>query len=111
MTPSIPVALFAYARPEHLKRALACLRENKVPLIYAFADGPKTPEIAPRVRKVREILHQVDWCEIHIIEHESNFGLGSSILAGVSEVFKEHEMLIVFEDDLVFVPGLSLIHI
>ncbi len=105
MTPSIPVVLFAYARPEHLKRTLACLRENKVPLIYAFADGPKTPEIEPRVRKVREILHQVDWCEIHIIEHESNFGLGSSILAGVSEVFKEHEMLIVFEDDLVFVPG------
>lgn len=105
MTSSIPVVLFAYARPDHLKRSLACLRENNVPLIYAFSDGPKNLDVEPRVREVREILHKVDWCEIHIVERSTNLGLGKSILLGVSEVFQKHEAIIVFEDDLICVPG------
>jgi 2-polyprenyl-3-methyl-5-hydroxy-6-metoxy-1,4-benzoquinol methylase len=105
MSPKIPVVLFAYARPEYLKRTLACLRENHVPLIYAFADGPKSPEVEPRVRAVRDILHQVDWCEMRIVEQEKNLGLGTSILTGVSEVIQKHEMILVFEDDLICVPG------
>lgn len=105
MTPIIPVVLFAYARPNPLKRTLDCLRENRVPLIYAFADGPKTPDLAPRVAEVRKILHQIDWCEIHIVEREKNFGLGVSILTGVEEVFQEHDAIIVFEDDLICIPG------
>jgi hypothetical protein len=105
MSSPIPVVLFAYARPEHLKRTLACLRENNVPLIFAFADGPKMSDVEPRVREVREMLHRVDWCEIHVVEREKNLGLGKSILTGVSEIFKKYEMFVVFEDDLICVPG------
>jgi hypothetical protein len=102
---SIPVVLFAYARPDHLRRVLACLRENSIPLLYVFADGPKTPEVAQRVNDVRQILHEIDWCEVHLVERAENLGLGKSILAGVTEVFQKHEAIIVFEDDLVCVPG------
>ena len=102
---SIPVVLFAYARPDHLRRTLACLRENNVPLIYAFADGPKTPDLAERVNEVRSILRAIDWCELHLVERTENLGLGNSILTGVSEVFQRHETIIVFEDDLICVPG------
>jgi hypothetical protein len=101
----IPVVLFAYNRPQHLQRTLNCLRENNVPLIYAFVDGPKTSAMASRVDEVCEILRRVDWCEIHVVENKTNLGLGVSILTGVNQVFKNHEMLIVFEDDLIFVPG------
>jgi hypothetical protein len=105
MTSPIPVVLFTYSRPDHLRRVLACLRENNVPLIYAFADGPKFPEVAARVNGVRAILHQVDWSEIYIVERDRNLGLGTSILTGVEEVFRKHDAIIVIEDDLVFVPG------
>lgn len=105
MSSTIPVVLFAYARPEHLKQTLDSLRENNVPLIYAFSDGPKTPDIESRVYQVREMLHQVDWCEIHIVERENNLGLGTSILTGVSDVFQKYDTVIVFEDDLICVPG------
>lgn len=101
----IPVVLFAYARPDHLRRTLACLRENQVPLIYAFADGPKTPEVVERVNEVRQILHEIDWCEVQLAERAENLGLGKSILTGVTEVFQKHESIIVFEDDLTCVPG------
>jgi hypothetical protein len=105
MNAVIPIILFAYARPKHLKRTLACLRENQVPLIYAFSDGPKTSEAFERVSEVRTILREIDWCEVHITERTENLGLGTSILSGVGEMFKKHEMLLVFEDDLICIPG------
>lgn len=101
----IPVVLFTYARPVHLKQTLACLRENCVPLIYAFSDGPKRPDAVPQVQAVRKILYEIDWCETHVVEREKNLGLGTSILTGVTEVFQKHDAVIVFEDDLICVPG------
>jgi hypothetical protein len=102
---TIPVALFAYARSEHLLNTLAGLRANKSPVIYAFSDGPHTPDREPDVAAVRKILREVDWCEIILYERDENWGLGRSILAGVSEVLSKHEAVIVVEDDLVCVPG------
>ena len=102
---SIPVVLFAYARPDNLVRTLECLRENRVPLIHAFSDGPRTPDKAEAVAEVRAMLRAIDWCEVAITERETNLGLGQSILAGVTEVFTKHDTAIVFEDDLICVPG------
>jgi hypothetical protein len=97
--------LFAYARPDYLRQTLDCLRENNVPLIFAFADSPQRPEVSERVREVRYILRTIDWCEVHLVERTENLGLGKSILTGVTKVFQKHEAIIVFEDDLICVPG------
>ncbi len=105
MSQLIPIVLFAYARPDHLERTLACLRENQVPLIYAFSDGARTPEKQPIVDEVRRILRSIDWCEIILVERIENLGLGVSIRTGVAEVLQKHESVIVFEDDLICVPG------
>jgi putative methyltransferase (TIGR04325 family) len=101
----IPVVLFAYARPVHLARALVCLRENKVSLIYAFADGTKGSADAERVAETRALLRAIDWCEVRLIERAENLGLGRNVLAGVDEVAAKHEAFIVWEDDLICVPG------
>jgi hypothetical protein len=105
LNPIIPVVLFAYARPDYLKRTLQCLRENNIQLLYAYSDGPKIPEITGRVNEVRKILRDIDWCEVHLVERPENLGLGKSILAGVADVLQEHDAVIVFEDDLICVPG------
>lgn len=102
---TIPIILFTYSRPDTLTQTLQCLKQNNVPLIYAFSDGPKTPDVAPLVAKVRGILHSIDWCEIIICERETNLGLGKSILTGVTEVLQKHDYAIIFEDDLICVPG------
>lgn len=101
----IPVALFAYARPDHLRRTLACLCDNRVPLIYAFSDAPRTPDKAAMVEEVRKILRAIDWCDVVLCQREENWGLGRSILAGVTEVLGQHDACLVFEDDLICVPG------
>lgn len=105
MMEPIPVVLFAYCRPTHLARALACLRENRVPLLYVFSDGPARERDEPVVAEVRELLRGIDWCETVITEREENLGLGRSILAGVTSVLNRHEAAIIVEDDLVFVAG------
>ncbi len=101
----VPIVLFAYARPAHLARVLACLRENGVPLVYAFADGAKGALDAVAVAETRTLLRAVDWCDLRLVARNENLGLGRSVLAGVSEVAAQHEAFIVWEDDLVAVPG------
>ncbi len=101
----IPVALFAYARPDHLSQTLKGLRNNKVPLIYAFCDGPKDDSKKEKVKEVREILRNVDWTDMNITERKTNWGLGTSIRAGVSKVLEIHDKVIVIEDDIVMRPG------
>lgn len=101
----VPVALFAYARPEHLRRTLQSLRANRVPLIYAYSDGPSTAAVAGKVAEVRAILSAVNWCEISIYTRSENLGLGRSIRAGVADVLSRHASVLVFEDDLICVDG------
>jgi hypothetical protein len=102
---SVPVVLFAYNRPDHLRRTLEALRQNEIPLLYVFSDGPKSPEKAADVAAVREVLRAIDWCETRITERSENLGLGRSIRTGVTEIFRKHESAIVVEDDLICVPG------
>lgn len=101
----IPVVLFAYGRPVHLARTLASLCENKVPLIEAFADGAKCSEDAAAVAETRRLLRAIDWCPVRLTERADNLGLGRNVLAGVTEIAARYESFIVWEDDLVSVPG------
>ena len=105
MPAPVPVVLFAYARPAHLARVLACLRENRVPLIHAFADGARGAADAADVAAVRSQLRAVDWCELRLTERPANLGLGRNVLAGVTEIAARHEAFLVWEDDLICVPG------
>jgi hypothetical protein len=101
----IPIILFTYARPDHLQRTLECLKADNVPLMYIFSDGAKTPDKEPAVKEVRNIINEIDWCRTIITEREMNLGLGKSILTGVTEILKKEKMAIIFEDDLICVPG------
>ncbi len=101
----IPVVLFAYARPAHLARTLESLRENRVPLLLAYADGAKGSADAAAVAETRALLRGIDWCEVRLTERTENLGLGRNVLEGVSEVAARHEAFLVCEDDLVCVPG------
>ena len=103
--PAVPVVLFAYARPAHLRRVLDCLRENRVPRILAFADGAKGARDARAVDDTRTVLRAIDWAEVTLVERERNLGLGRNVISGVSEVAAREEAFIVWEDDLVCVPG------
>ena len=101
----IPVILFVYARPKHLARVLRCLRENEVPMLQVYADAAKGRDDAAAVAEVRGMLRAIDWCDVRLTERPSNLGLGRNVLSGVTEVAAQHDAFIVWEDDLICVPG------
>jgi hypothetical protein len=101
----VPVVLFAFRRPDLLRRTLEGLRSDGIPLFYAFSDGPRGPADVEGVEAVRDVLKNVDWTETHLVTRPENLGLGRSVRAGVSEVLRQFDSAIVFEDDLVSIPG------
>lgn len=105
MSDVTPVVIFGYNRADLLDRTLRALQRERVPAIYAFVDGPRTPADERDVDAVRRTFRSVDWTEITIVERERNLGLGRSIVAGVTDVLRRHDTAIVVEDDLVCSPG------
>lgn len=100
----VPVVVFAYARPDFLARVLAALEAEKVPLVYVFCDGPKSEVERALTHAVRSVVARTP-LRCVVTHRAENWGLGRSILAGVTEVLARHPWAVVLEDDLEFVPG------
>ena len=69
---------------------------------YVFIDGPRNGKDASLIKEVAQIAHAAT---DNVKLSPQNKGLGSSIIAGVSEVLNEHDAVIVLEDDLRLMPG------
>jgi len=105
---SAPVALFAYKRPDHLRRTATALRANPEvsrTVLYVFSDAPKAYEDRPGVEAVRKLIDEIDgFADVKIIARDANLGLARSIIEGVGQVIEGHGRVIVVEDDLVVSP-------
>jgi len=103
-----PIALFVYNRPEHTRRTLKFLKENKLAedsRLFIFSDGPKADADFEKVAEVREFIHSIEgFRSVEISESLKNIGLANSIIAGVSRLVSEYGKAIVFEDDLLSSP-------
>jgi glycosyltransferase involved in cell wall biosynthesis len=99
-----PIAIFGYNRPNHLKRCLESLQNNKESIssdVYIFLDGPKSNSEVSRVEATRAVAKlPYRFGKIIITEQEENLGLGKSILSGIDTVLAENPKIIVLEDDL-----------
>ena len=100
----LAVALFVYRRPHHTQKVLSslakCRGSNFVDLTI-FSDGQRDLASQDSVREVREVCQdfQGAFRSATIYESETNLGLASSVIQGVSEVLKKHGDLAVLEDD------------
>ena len=101
----IPVVLFVYRRPDILRQVLKCFQADGVPLLYIFSDGAKDASIIAEVTAVRDLIRAIDWCECITQESPINLGLGVSVKQGVTAVLQKYPAAIIFEDDLISVPG------
>jgi len=101
---TVPIALFAYARPSHTARVLEGIQRSGCDLLYLFSDGPRGEEDAERVEAVRAIVRGVGFTKTVVRERPENLGLARSIVEGVSEVLADHRSIIVLEDDCVPLP-------
>ena len=107
-----PIAMFAYNRPEHLRRALDSLSRNsyaRESTLFVFCDGPQgdaDSKMRASITEVRRIVRSVKWCgEVEVRQSPRNQGLAASIIGGVTEIVERFGRVIVLEDDLVVSPG------
>ena len=109
-----PIIVFAYNRPDHLRKTLTWLGQNELAnesTLYIFCDGPKPQKdegmkglMDEKVVAARKVAHELaivpTFKDVHIFEREENLGLGTSVITGVTEIINKHGRAIVLEDDL-----------
>lgn len=103
-----PIALFTYARPDHVLRTVETLLQNPQASehdLIIFSDAARTLEKQRAVDDVRAYLATITGFHSVTIHHRpQNFGLAKSIIEGVTQVLADHEHIIVLEDDMVTSP-------
>jgi Glycosyl transferase family 2. len=103
-----PITLFTYNRPWHTRMTIEALLNNDLASeseLLIFSDGPRKSQDRQKIDEVRQYVRTVKgFRNVTLVERSQNLGLGQSIINGVSEVLKEHERIIVLEDDLVTSP-------
>ena len=112
MTNLAPIIVFAYDRPDHLRRTLDALAKNDLASqsdLYIYCDGARetaSTEQVERIRDNRKVAHGADgFNSVTIIERESNVGLMNNIVGAVTEIINQYGRVIVFEDDMLTSPG------
>lgn len=107
-----PVVLFVYNRPDHTRRTLQALSENRLAAastLHVFCDGPAadaSAEAVGLVEQVRKVVRERPWCGTVVVhERDINLGLAPSIRTGVDTILDQHDRVIVLEDDIETSPG------
>lgn len=100
-----PIIIFAFNRPEALKRLKESLASNylyKESEKFVFIDGPRNENDQNKINDVVEIAQTIT---SNVTVSTANKGLGTSIITGVSSIFQKYEKAIILEDDLICTPN------
>lgn len=106
-----PIAVFTYNRPDHTFRVLSALDASALAPksdLYIFCDNYKNEKAKESVNQVRLVVDDFSrrsrFKRTEVIKSETNKGLATSIIDGVSEIMKEYGKAIVVEDDMLASP-------
>lgn len=103
-----PIALFAFNRPDHLRRTLEALAANNLAAqsdLTIFCDGPRSDTETEQTNAVRKMAKSAQgFASLSIVERDKNLGCANSIIDGLTQMFAQYEKLIVIEDDILTSP-------
>lgn len=100
----LPCVVFAFNRPDKLRRVLDALRPQGIKRLVIFVDGPRKPEELAQVEACRELARKVDWSNTALHLWEENRGLGG-LVDNISLVFETYPQAVFVEDDCLPSPG------
>ena len=91
-----PLVIFAFNRPNYLKKCLSSLKLNKLSSktkTYFFIDYPKNKIDFKNYNKVIKIIKETNiFKQKIIIQRKYNYGLKINILSGIDYVLKKNEL-------------------
>lgn len=103
------IVVFAYNRPDHLKRTLDALSENPgapETRLVLYLDGAKEARHEIKVAEVFTIAdNEKRFLKKELIKRSKNFGLFQNIKQGIDEVLSCSDSVVVLEDDTVPAPS------
>lgn len=103
-----PIAIFAFNRPDHLRRTLDALAANDLAAesdVTIFCDGPRSDAEKGQTDAVCNVAKTAQgFASLAIVQRDKNLGCAASVIDGLTQMFKQHERLIVIEDDVLTSP-------
>lgn len=103
-----PICLFVYKRVETTKQMLQSLLrcpECAESELYVFMDEARNDDEASQVEAVRALFDNIrGFKAVNRYPARMNKGMARSVIDGVTTVLKQHQSIIVLEDDLVVAP-------
>lgn len=100
---NIPVVIYGFARPDHLRKLLSSIENskdyNRFHFVF-FLDGPRNPTEIALVKEVHDVCLRFPAKHKTIFSSEFNVGLHDSVVKGLDAVFQSYEFAVVLEDDL-----------
>lgn len=94
----VPVVVFAYNRPEKLRRVLRALRAERPARLIVYVDGPRSKQDEHGVGACRALAKAVDWADAELHLSETNQGV-ASLKQKIDAVFAQYPAAIFLEDD------------
>jgi hypothetical protein len=104
MSDNIPSVIFAYNRPDKLKRVLEALKTQPVERLKVFVDGPRDNNDYKHIEECRALAKAIDWADTELIFKDKNTGF-AGILKNISSVMASAKSAIFIEDDCLPMPG------
>jgi hypothetical protein len=101
---TLAVAIFAFNRPESLRRLLTCFGRNPratAAEVFVFIDGPRDGRDIEAVEQTAQVAEEFAGSRWRIVRSPVNKGLKRSVFEGVTEVCSAFGHAVVLEDDLV----------
>lgn len=99
-----PIAVFAFNRPDHLRRTLEALAVNDLAAesdVTIFCDGPRHEGEGELTNSVRSVAKSAQgFASVDVVERPHNLGCASSVIDGLKQMFARSEDVIVIEDDI-----------
>lgn len=102
------ILIFAYNRPEHLKKCLQSLSKNNLYSeceVTICVDGCKNNALPHEIELQQQTVNVAkneNWeFEISLIINEHNLGLSKQYFSKIDLLFEKHDNLIVVEDDII----------
>ncbi len=100
----VPILYLVFNRPDLVKLTFPSIKSQKPKKLFIASDGPRDThtEDPARVDECRNwVLDQIDWeCELKTLFREKNLGSGVAVSEAITWFFKQVEMGIILEDDI-----------
>ena len=102
---SIGLVLVGYNRPIHFERVFDALSAQWQQSLTVLFDAPNSVQIEEKQEQMRRYINSIVQTPVEVLTAPRHLGVAGCIHYAVDQILKNHEAVIVVEDDCIPLPG------